>query len=237
MSMRPTLSYLLPVHNQERVLDASVRRLVERLRRHPGSEVILVENGSTDSSLRVCTRLAAECDSAEVAVHAITSARGFGNAYRRGIALARADILVLTAADLPFGFDDLDAFLALEQRPAIAIGSKGHPDSRIQVAARRRVMSSAFRSLRRVVLGLRIADSQGTILIERVLAQRVLPRLRCADFLVSTEIVCWAHRAGHRAVELPVDYVARGESTVSPLRDSVRMASGLVQLRRRLAAA
>jgi hypothetical protein len=37
-------------------------------------------------------------------------------------------------------------------------------------------------------------------------------------------------------VEVPVVYTASGRSTVSPLRDSVAMAAGLVSLRRRVAA-
>jgi hypothetical protein len=36
-------------------------------------------------------------------------------------------------------------------------------------------------------------------------------------------------------VEVPVVYTASGRSTVSPFRDSVTMAAGLVSLRRRLA--
>jgi kynurenine formamidase len=40
-----TFSYVLPVHNQERVLEQSVRRLRDRLGQYPGSEILLVENG------------------------------------------------------------------------------------------------------------------------------------------------------------------------------------------------
>jgi hypothetical protein len=39
---------------------------------------------------------------------------------------------------------------------------------------------------------------------------------------------------GVTTVELPVTYTASGGSTVSPLRDSLRMARGLFSLRRRL---
>ena len=46
----PSVSYVIPVHNQIADLRKTVRLLVERLGHLPGSEIILVENGSTDGS-------------------------------------------------------------------------------------------------------------------------------------------------------------------------------------------
>lgn len=230
----PRLSYVLPVHNQERVLRATVERLVKSLGAFPGSEVLLIENGSTDSSPELGCALAAEHVGGAVSVVAARSARGMGHAYRRGIDLAGGDTLVLTAADLPFGFTDLDAYLHQQPRPRLAIGSKAHRGSQTRIPLSRRVMSETFRLLRRAVLGLRVRDSQGTILIDAALARALASRLQCGDYLISTEIVSWAVRLGVTPVELPVTYAAAGGSTVSPWRDSLHMAAGLFALRRRL---
>lgn len=225
---------MLPVHNQERVLRETVERLVESLGAFPGSEVLLIENGSSDSSPELCRALEAEYSGGAVRVVAARSPRGMGHAYRRGIDLAAGDTLVLTAADLPFGFTDLDAYLRERPRPRLAIGSKGHHGSQTRIPLVRRVMSETFRLLRRVVLGLRVRDSQGTILIDAALARALAPRLQCGDYLISTEIVTWAARLGVTPLELPITYAASGASTVSPWRDSVHMAAGLLALRRRL---
>jgi hypothetical protein len=227
-------SYVLPVHNQERVIEHTVLRLLNRLQTVPGSEVLLIENGSGDRSAQICATLAAAHATAKVPVRIAQSAPGLGYALRRGIDLACGDVLVLSAADLPFGFTDLDAFLAQTPRPKLAIGSKAHPGSHVRVPLQRRLMSEGFRLLRRVTLGLATRDSQGTILIEAQLARTIAPELRCGDFLISTEIVAWAECLGIAAVELPITYTASGSTTVSPLRDSVRMAAGMLALRRRL---
>ncbi|MBV9099452.1 MAG: glycosyltransferase [Candidatus Dormibacteraeota bacterium] len=231
------ITYVVPAHNQETTLPGTMPQLAQWLRRHPGSEIVLVENGSADRSMAVCVELAARLNSAEVTVRAVSSARGMGNALRRGMQLARGELVVLTAADLPFGFTDIDALLALPERPALAIGSKAHPGSRVQAPLLRRVMSDMFRRLRVALVGLRVGDSQGTILIDGALARRVLPHLRCGDFLFSTELVCWAAREGVVATELPITYAAGAGSTVSPVRDSLRMGVGLLALRKRLRAA
>ena len=62
------ITYTLAVHDQARWLETNVSRVVERLRAFPGSEVILVENGSTDGSLELARRLSARLSTEEVEV-------------------------------------------------------------------------------------------------------------------------------------------------------------------------
>jgi len=230
-----TISYLVPIYNEEAVLADTARAIAARLESHPGSEVVLVENGSTDRSPRLVEELATALTGPDVTVVAAHSAKGYGNAMRHGIDLASGDLLVITAADLPFGFSDLDEALAQWPRPALMIGSKAHPRSLVEVSAKRKLMSSAFRLLRRFALGLEVGDSQGTILIDRTLAERVRPHLASADFFFSTELIALATRLGVTPVELPVDYRnPRPGSTVRPLHDGVRMARAVFELRPRL---
>ena len=229
------ISYLVPVYNEEQGLPACARAIADRLADHPGSELIMVENGSTDRSPVLVEELARDLQRPEVGVVAAHSAKGYGNAMRHGIDVATGDMLVITAADLPFGFSDLDEALALDPRPALMIGSKAHPASRVAASLKRRAMSRAFRLLRRVVIDLKVGDSQGTILIDRRLAQRIRPHLTAGDFFFSTELIALASRMGVTPVEIPVDYSRPREgSTVRPVEDGLRMARSLLDLRRRL---
>jgi dolichyl-phosphate beta-glucosyltransferase len=232
----PSVSYVLPVHNQIAELRRTVRLLVERLGHLPGSEIILVENGSSDGSGPLCLSLAATFDGDDVGVRVTTSAKGLGFAWRRGMAIAGGDVIILTAADLPFGFTDLDGFLGMDDpRPPMVIGSKSHPDSHIETPFLRRTMSSGFSLLRARLVGLDV-DTQGSMIIKRSLALSILPRLQIGDYLSGVEISAWAIREGVTPVEIPVLYTASGRSTVSPVRDSINMAMGLIALRHRLAA-
>lgn len=233
----PTISYLVPIYNEELVLADTAKTIIARLEDHPGSEVILVENGSTDRSPQLVEELAEALSGPNVRVIAAHSPKGYGNAMRHGIDLASGDLLVITAADLPFGFSDLDEALARRPRPALMIGSKAHPGSLVEVSAKRKLMSSAFRLLRRFALGLNVGDSQGTILIDRALAARIRPHLASADFFFSTELIALATRLGVTPVELPVDYShPRPGSTVRPFHDGLRMARAVFELRPRLGA-
>lgn len=229
------ISYVVPVHNEERIIRSTAEAIVRRLSGFAGSELILVENGSTDDSPGLVAGLARELTGSQVTVTASTTPKGVGNALREGMRAARGELVVLTAADLPFGFSDLERALALDPRPPLVIGSKAHPGSAVAAPLARRVTSLGFRILRLAVLGMTVGDSQGTLVIDGDLARRLVPALRSEDYLVSTEVIAVAAALGVRPVEVPVDYPdPRGDSKVHPVRDGIRMARGLIELRRRL---
>ena len=237
MPEAPTITYTLAVHNCAGFLEAHVRRLVDRLERYPSAEVILVENGSSDGSLAAARDLARRLRTDRVDIRVDSVAQGLGNAHRRGLALARGDTVVVIGADLPFGFCDLDQWDALETPPELVLGSKSHPRSATAAPMSRRICSFGFRLARQGLLGLRAGDTQGSILIDGRLARRIQPHLTCSDYLVTTEICAWAHAFGATQLEIPVTVDDPAPSTVSPLRDGVRMLRGMVALRRRLRAA
>ena len=223
------------MHNEEEALPATVATLAERLVSMPGSEVILVENGSTDRSLVVARELAQKYNSDELRVAVEVSPKGLGNTLRHGISVATADRLILTAADLPFGFSDLDGALALDPTPDVVVGSKTHPASKVDTSFSRNVMSTGFRLLRRALFGLRIGDTQGSVNIDRTLGQSLLPRLESEGYFISTEVVVWAAQRGASVVEVPVDYSnPRDDSKVRPIRDSAEVLASMWDLRRRL---
>ena len=96
-------------------------------------------------------------------------------------------------------------------------------------------MTGGLSVRREALVGLGV-DTRGWIFIQRSLALSILPRLQIGDYLSGVEINAWAIREGVTPVEIPVLYTASGRSTVSPVRDSINMAMGLIALRHRLAA-
>lgn len=241
------LVYVLPVHNEEALLATNVAQVRTRLARYPGSEVFLVENGSRDRSWAIAQELEASARPEEgPPVRAFFEAQaGIGYAYQRGLTEAvqrfgpsSSRWAVLTASDLPFGFSDLDAalpHLAPESRSRILIGSKAHPESRFRTGGKRRVMTAAYRALRRLVVGMRVGDSQGTFFLRLDLVDTLLPKIKARGFFYTTELCHFVERAGERIIELPVSSPQNADaraSTVRSLHDGLAMARELVRLRR-----
>lgn len=234
------LTYVIPVHNAAPSISDLVKRVAKRLEEDfPGSEILLVENGSVDDSAKIARELSevnAERPNARVTVEFLRSDPGLGNAMRAGISASRGEIVTMTGG-LAFGFTDLDAVLALKQRPLFAIGSKAHPMSVLSRPLMRRMMTSAFRVAHRLLLHLHVDDPQGSFIIDGDHARRIVPLSTESGFIAQTEIVVLSSLAGVVPVEVPVDLCdSHANSSVRPISTSLEMLLGLIRLRRRLPA-
>jgi glycosyltransferase involved in cell wall biosynthesis len=229
------VSYVVPAHNSTLAIEDTLRALASRLDGRD-AEVIVVENGSTDGTGALLERVQRTWAHPGVSLRVLGSEKGMGHAYRAGIAASRGARVVLTADDLPFGFDDLDA--AEEVDPAVhpvVIGSKGHRDSDVDRGLLRGVLSWGFWVLRRLVLGMRTLDPQGTFVLAGDWARRMGPRLTEPGYLVTTELCFLAERQGHQPLEVPVRLSPqhRDHRSRITVRDVWRMGVGLLGIRRR----
>jgi len=221
-------------------LPATVARLAERLATIPRCRVFIVDNGSTDGTFSVGEKLAKEF--APFPIHILRAGRvGIGEGYAGGIEAALAaptgegEYLVLSAADLPFGFTDLEEILAHSpDGKTIFVGSKAHPRSNVKRSFLRQGLTRIFAGFRRSLLNCDIGDSQGTCIVPARLALRLLSQTIARDFFFSTEFLYHAHKSAIPIVEVPVTLKACPRpSSVRIFRDGFRLLSQLYALSRR----
>ncbi len=81
----PRISIGLPVYNEERFIDASLRSLREQ--DYPNVDILICDNASTDSTLSICERHAAE--DSRIRIDRAPSNRGAVANFRRAFDLAR----------------------------------------------------------------------------------------------------------------------------------------------------
>ncbi|WP_374197748.1 glycosyltransferase [Rhodococcus sp. BP-107] len=230
------LSVVIPAHNSAAVIESTVNAFADYLGNRD-AEIIVVENGSTDETAHVCDKLLNGW-SGPVRLIVIASTKGMGNALRTGIARSVGARVLLTADDLPFGFDDLDgAYRHTGGLPPVAIGSKAHSASVVQRGLARSVLTRGFTALRRIVLGTRTKDPQGTFLVDGLLLRALAPALTEPGFLFTTELDYAVELAGLRPLELPVRLSASHRDQPSRVAgsDIVAMGRGLLALRSRRA--
>lgn len=232
------LSVVIPAHNSGAVLEETVRRFAERFAGQ-SAEIIVVENGSTDDTAALCAAIADGWDTEGVSFVPMSSDKGMGNALRAGALASRGTRVLLTADDLPFGFDDVDGADRVERetgrRPAVVIGSKAHPDSIVDRGLARAVMTRGFALLRRAILGTRTGDPQGTFVVDGELLRALAPHLTEPGFLFTTELDYAVESAGIRPVEVPIRLSDehRGHASRISVGDVAQMAKGLLSLRGR----
>jgi glycosyltransferase involved in cell wall biosynthesis len=227
------VSYVIPAHNSAAVIQNSLEEVAKRLTDLDG-EIIVAQNGSSDETVDILAGVAAGWPGTGPALRVITTTRGLGNALREGIAASTGRVVVFTADDLPFGFDELDATerMGFPDRTVI-VGSKAHPESVVQRSLVRTTLTGGLRLLRRVVLGMKTADPQGTFVMDGDWARALLPELKETGFLVTTEIAFAAEIGGLQVIEVPVRLRESGHRTRIRVGDIVDMFTGTFALRRR----
>ena len=230
-----TLSYVVPAHNSAAIIETTLHALRNRLAGRR-AEIVVVENGSSDGTRALLQQVGQSWSHPDVPLVVLSSGKGLGYAYRAGIAASRGARVLLTADDLPFGFDDLEAADRLDRDThPVVIGSKGHPDSDVGRGVLRWVLSWGFWLLRRGVLGMRTRDPQGTFVLAGDWARSLVPRLEEPGYLFTTELCYLAEGEGIQPVEVPVRLAADHGDHGSRIavRDVWRMGVGLIGIRRR----
>jgi dolichol-phosphate mannosyltransferase len=233
--MRPLV--IVPTFNERDNLPT----LLERLLRHDGLRVLVVDDASPDGTGRIADEWVA-ANRARVQVLHRSGARGLGLSYIDGIYLAlRTDATHICQmdADLSHDPDDLPRLIAATADADVAIGSRYVPGGRIENWAAHRRMLSAFANWYiRSVTGLTIRDCTGGFRCWRreVLERLPLGSLRSDGYAFVVELVFEANRAGFRCSEVPITFVERrqGASKLSGrvLLESVVMPWRLVSSKR-----
>src|SRR3954470_15400922 len=232
----PTLDVVVPVHNEEADLEPCLRRLHAYLSGLPWSfRITVAENASTDGTLEVARRMAAELPGIEVRV---LPEPGRGRALREVWLASDAPVLVYMDVDLS---TDLDALLPLvapliSRHSDLAIGSRLAPPARVVRGPKREIISRGYNRLLRLALRVRFTDAQcGFKAVRADRARALLPLVRDSGWFFDTELLVLAERTGLRIHEVPVDWVDDPDSGVDIVATAVADLKGVWRLGRDLA--
>jgi len=226
----PTLSVVVPAYDEARRLGPTLARITKFLAgRGAGHELIVVDDGSTDTTAEV-----ARAAGAQVLVHRHN--RGKGAAVRTGVLAATGARILICDADLSTAIEELTRLeAALDAGADVAIASRHAAAARIEVAQPwpRRVLGAGFRNLVRAVTGVRVRDPMcGFKLLTRAAAHDLLGRGRIERFAYDVELLYLA-RDRWRVDEVAVTWRHVGGSRVVVGRDAVQAVADLIAIRMR----
>ncbi|GAA3955816.1 bifunctional glycosyltransferase family 2/GtrA family protein [Actinomadura viridis] len=233
---RRLVEVVVPVHDEERVLEASIRRLHGYLTEtfpYP-FRITIADNASTDGTRRVAEDLAAGLPH----VRAVRLERkGRGRALRHVWGGSDADVVAYMDVDLS---TDLDAFLPLvapliSGHSDLAIGTRLSRGSAVVRGPRREVISRCYNLLLRTTLAARFSDAQCGFKAARTeIVQALLPSVEDEAWFFDTELLLLAERNGLRIHEVPVDWVDDPDSRVEVLRTALDDLRGMARVGRRM---
>jgi glycosyltransferase involved in cell wall biosynthesis len=224
-----SLSVVMPVFNEESILQNTVDDVLTGLAGLPleSYELILVENGSTDTT----RELAAALVDAYPFLRLMTMERAdYGAALKAGLLAAVGDVIVNFDAD----YYDVDFIKrALVADGDVVVASKGLSDSKDHRSIVRRLASRIFGRLTRWLLRVHVRETHGMKLF-RPAVLRLVPTIRATKDLFDTELLARAELAGLTIDELPITTNETRPSRSTILSRAPRTVLGLVEIRARL---
>ncbi len=231
------ISIVIPAFNEAERLTSTLQAMQRFLQqRRLESEILVVDDGSTDDTVAVARALLGEGGP-----HQVLSGRanrGKGYSVREGALAATREWTLLSDADLSTPIEEVEPMLALARDNSLDLimGSRGLNDSRIGVyqGFLRRNMGRTFNLVVRALTGLPYKDTQCGFKLWRTAAvQPLLPRLTIDGFAWDVELIWMARRAGLSLAEVPVAWNNAEGSKVAMVSDPLRMLRDLLRIRLR----
>lgn len=207
VSPAPELSLVLPIYNEELVLERSLAAVIAFAERLPYSfELVCVDDGSKDRSAVILT----EFERKEPRLRALAHGRnqGKGAAVRTGMLAARGRLQFFMDADLSTPLEELRGFIgALEAGYDVVLGNRRSPGARIERRQPflREALGKGFTFLTQRLLAPGVQDfTCGFKGFQRSAAQAIFARSTLNGWAFDAELVVIAQVQGHKLVQVPV---------------------------------
>jgi len=228
----PEVTLIIPAYNEEEVIGDTLKSVSEFVGSKFDYVLCVADDGSTDSTAEIVRR-ASDSDKRIYLVQ-LERNQGRGAVLTKALSQCKTKYAVYFDADLQIGLSVLPEVISdLRSGHDLVIGSKHHPDSKLQYSTSRFLSSVGYRTFARLLLGCTLHDFQcGLKGFNMDSTKRILPFVKHKGWSWDTEICVKAYWAGMSVKELPVEVKPNPRpSRVHFFRDVYRMGKGLLQIR------
>ena len=199
------LSVVVPVFNEAKNILQNLDLLISEVEPYfLNFEILVVNDGSTDATSQVLRSYSHP----KVRIIDIPQNRGKGHAVREGFRQASGEYIFFIDGGMELHPRDIRVFLVLMAlyNADVVVGSKRHPQSKVDYPALRRFLSLIYQKLVKRLFGLDVTDTQvGIKLFRREVIQAILPNLKIDRYGFDLEILALAKRNGFNTfLEAPI---------------------------------
>jgi len=200
----PGLSVFFPAYNDCGTIASLVITAVQSASKlTPNYEVIVVDDGSSDSTAQILSELARVYPRLKIVTHPMN--RGYGGALRTGFASATKDVIFYTDGDAQYDPAELSALWARMTPDADLVNgykiSRSDPLHRI-------IIGRLYHHIVSVMFGLTVRDVDCDF---RLMRRRIFERINLekTSGVICLEMMKKIEDAGFRIVEVPVHHYHR----------------------------
>ena len=200
------LSLVIPTYKQERTILKNIKSLDGVLASLPYKyEIIVVVDGYVDKTYSNAKKI----NKNNIKILGYEANQGKGHAVRYGMLKSKGDIIGFIDSGMDIDPTGIAILLdsMLWQDADIIVGSKLHPESKVDYPFFRRILSWGYRRLTHLLFGFSIRDTQvGLKFFKRKVVRDVFPRILVKAFAFDVEVLAVASARGYKKIyEGPVE--------------------------------
>jgi dolichyl-phosphate beta-glucosyltransferase len=227
------LSIVIPSYNEEKRLPATLGRIASYVRASGRStEVIVVDDGSTDRTAEVAKSYGGRIENLRVVPNGRN--RGKGYSVKHGSMEAQGEIVLFTDADLSAPIEEADKLLDKMKEYDVAIGSRAVNRALIEVheSKFREFAGIIFNRIVRIILRLPFVDTQcGFKAFRREKCKILFEQQTIERFGFDPELLYLARHHGLKTIEVAVRWAHSPATKINMWRDSLQMFLDVVVIR------
>lgn len=200
-----SLSVVMPVYNEEQIIEEVVRNVYGKiLSKIPDSEFIIVNDCSTDNTLKILKKLSKELRKIKIITPEKNS--GHGKAIRLGFLNAKKDWVFHIDSDNEYDPSEYWELDKLKKRYDIILGYRKNRKDPLH----RLVLTRIARLINFLLFGSLIRDTNSAFkLMNRKALQHIISNLPDDAFAYSILISIMARKLKYRITEIPVTHFGR----------------------------
>jgi glycosyltransferase involved in cell wall biosynthesis len=226
--MTPQLTVVIPAFNEQESLEATVKAVIAALPDPSRSELVIVNDGSTDQTRAVAHAIADTCGAGAVVVVDRPTNGGMGQALASGLERATGDVITWIPGDGEYDLDEVLVGLDPLQSNDIVLVRR---NSRGQVG--RNIVSSIMYALIRVLFGFNASGYCGIFVVSRARWQELAIRSR--DVFFTLEVALRARHAGWNIGYVTAEWRPRRAGRSKVFRPTVMLRNVMELFRFRIA--
>jgi len=228
-----SVDVVIPVLNEAHVLADSVATVRKFLREHLPyqSQILIVDNGSTDGTDRVGLDLEREHSDVE---YLQLAQRGRGRALRHAWSHSTADVVCYMDVDLSTELRALPILVdaILTNGYDVGTGSRLMKESRTTRSTKREAISRIYNLFIKIVLWTSFSDAQcGFKAVSRRAVDNIVPQIKDESWFFDTELLVLAEKRGYLIKDLPVEWIEDDDSRVKIASTAWADIKGVMRLR------
>jgi glycosyltransferase involved in cell wall biosynthesis len=234
MADKKLADILLPVYNEEHVLEKSINTLRKFLQDNVTEFdwiITVGDNASTDNTLEVARELEKQFDDVRV-FH--LDQKGRGRMVKYAWQKSEADILSYMDIDLSTDLKDLPPMImAIIEGYDVVIGSRQYKGAEVKRSFKREAISRGYIWMLKLLLGFPFTDAQcGFKAVSKQLVNELFPMIEDDEWFFDTELLYLAYRNGYKVKELPVRWIEDTDSRVKITRTAWLDIKGIFRMRK-----